>query len=127
MLDDRIQTVRSRSGEESRSDCIRKTVKFPTKIMVWGTNSIHGTRRLFIVEGTMNAKKYIEVLSSRLKPQIHEWFGGNPCVFQQDSAPCHTAKKAHEWMKKNHSTLLPWPGNSPDNESYRKFMGCFER
>ena len=83
--------------------------------MVWGANSIHGTSSLFIVQGrpTMNAKKYIEVLSSRLKPQIHERFGGNPCIFQQDSAACHSAKKLHEWMKKNHFKLLPRSGNSP--------------
>ena len=74
MLDDRIQTVRRSSGEESRSDCIHKTAEFPTRIMVWGAISIHGTNRLFIVQGTMNAKKYIEELSSRLKPQIHERF-----------------------------------------------------
>ena len=62
----------------------------------------------------MNAKKYIEVPSSRLKPQIHVWFEGNPCIFHQDSAPCHTAKKVHEWMIKNHLKLPLWPGNSPD-------------
>ena len=70
VLNDRIQTVRSRN-EESRSDRISQTVKFPTKIMVWGDNSIHGTSRLLIVQGTKNAKKYIDVLRSRLKPQIH--------------------------------------------------------
>ena len=80
--------------------------------MVWGAYSIHGASRLFIVQGTMDAKEYIEVLSSPLKPQIHEWFGGNPCIFQLDSAPCHTAKKVQEWMKKNHLKVLPWPGNS---------------
>jgi len=82
--------------------------------MVWGAISIHGTSRLCIVEGTMNAKKYIEVLSTRLKPQIHEWFGGSQCIFQQDSAPCHTTKKVHDWMKNNGVKLLPWPDNSPD-------------
>ena len=61
----------------------------------------------------MNAKKYIEVLSSRLKLQIHEWLGDNPCLFQQYSVPCHTGKKVHDWMKKNHFKLPPWPGNSP--------------
>ena len=77
MLDDRIYTVRRRSGEESWSDCIPKTVKCPTKIMVWGAISIGDTSRLFIVQGTMNAKKYIKVLSSCLKPQIHEWLEVN--------------------------------------------------
>ena len=51
VLNKRIQTLRRRRGEESWSDRIRK-------IMVWGAISIHGTSRLFIVERTMNAKKY---------------------------------------------------------------------
>ena len=62
----------------------------------------------------MKAKKYIEVISSRLVPLFHEWFGGNPCIFQQDSALYHTATKVHDWKKKNHFNLQPWPGNLPD-------------
>jgi len=42
--------------EKYRPDCIRKTVKCSTKIMVWGDISMHGISGLFIVEGTMNEK-----------------------------------------------------------------------
>ena len=56
MVDDRIQTVRRRN-EESRSDCILQTVKFSTKAMVWGANSINGTSKLLIVQGSKNYKK----------------------------------------------------------------------
>ena len=44
----------------------------------------------------LNGKKYIKVLSSRLKPQIHESFRGNPCILQQDSAPCHIANEVYD-------------------------------
>ena len=76
--------------------------------MVWGAIFINGASRLFIVEGTMNAVKYIETLNSHLKPRDKLY------IFQQDSAPCHTARKVHDWMNNNYIKLLPWPSNLPD-------------
>ena len=35
-------------------------------------------------------------------------------IFQQDGAPCHTAKVCQAWFKNNNVRLLSWPGNSPD-------------
>ena len=114
VLDDRVQTVRRRPGEEFLPECLKKTVKFPTKIMVWGAISVHGTSRLHIVEGNMNQVKYIEVLKGRLLPQIREWYGQESWIFQQDSAPCHTGKSVKAWFAQNGVQVLPWPGNSPD-------------
>ena len=73
ILDDRVQTVCRRKGEEFDPQCLKKTVKFPQKIMIWGAISVHGTSRLHIVSGTMNAQKYISVLRIRLLPQIKDW------------------------------------------------------
>ena len=78
VLDDCVQTVRRRPGEEFLPECLKKTVKFSAKIMVWGAISVHGTSRLHIVEGNMNQVKYIEVLKGRLLPQIKEWYGEQP-------------------------------------------------
>lgn len=114
VLDDRVQSVRRRPGEEFLPECLVKTVKFPQKIMVWGAISVHGTSRLNIVEGTMNQVKYIEVLRGRLLPQVKEWYGNRPWIFQQDSAPCHTAKSVKKWCQEHRVRLLPWAGNSPD-------------
>ncbi len=52
-----------------------------------------GTSRWHIVEGTINQNKYIKVIESRLVAQIKGWYGNDPWIFQQDSVPCHTAKK----------------------------------
>ena len=35
-------------------------------------------------------------------------------IFQQDLAPCHTAKKREKVLEDNHIKVPDWPGNSPD-------------
>ena len=82
VLNDRVQTVRRRSGEDFLPDCSKKTVKFPAKIMVWGAISVYGTCRSHIVKGTMNQIKYIEVLEERLLPQLNDWFPDKNYIFQ---------------------------------------------
>ena len=64
----------------------------------------------------MRQDQYQKVLKTRLLPQIREWFGARTgeVIFQQDSAPCHTAKKVKEFIKKEGLRLLDWPGNSAD-------------
>ncbi|GFY07122.1 uncharacterized protein TNCV_4903641 [Trichonephila clavipes] len=44
--------VRRRSHEEFSPQCLKPTVKYPTKVMVWGCMSSHGVGRLHIVSGT---------------------------------------------------------------------------
>ena len=35
-------------------------------------------------------------------------------IFQQDSAPCHTANIVKEWFKDNDVPVMQWPAQSPD-------------
>ena len=69
--------------------------------MVWGAISVHGVSLLHIVEGTMCQDQYQQVLATRLLPQIREWFrdAADAVIFQQDSAPCHAAKKVKEFIQ----------------------------
>ena len=68
-----------------------QTVKHPQKVMVWGCMSIQGFGKNHIVKGTMLSNQYIEALQNSIKLQAANWFEG-PYVFQQDNAPCPTAK-----------------------------------
>lgn len=89
------------------------TMKKPPKVMIWGSFSVKGRGSLHFVPNneTVNAEKYLALLENKLKPTmaIH-----GCSIFQQDSAPAHTAKKVTKWFKDCNITLLPWPGNSPD-------------
>jgi transposase len=89
------------------------TVKHSPKVMIWGTFSASGRGCLvFVPVGrTVNAQVYLHMLEEKLERTM---IISNCTVFQQDSAPCHTAKTVKEWMRSRDITLLDWPGNSPD-------------
>ncbi|GFW37291.1 transposable element Tcb1 transposase [Trichonephila clavipes] len=48
--------------------CLKPTVKYLTKVIVWGCMSSHGVGRLHIVSGTVKAMDYIEILQNKLLP-----------------------------------------------------------
>ena len=61
---------------------------------------------------------YIEdMLEHALEPCATKQFEGRHWVFQQDSAPAHSAKTTQNWLKDNFSdTISPleWPASTPD-------------
>jgi len=108
--------VRRRPGEECLPACLTPTMKHPLGVMVWGCMAWNGVGRLQVIDGIMNSKKYIrDVLQPKLLPSARSLFGeGVPFLFQQDGAPCHTARVCMKWLSDNGVEVLPWPGNSPD-------------
>ncbi|GFT62109.1 transposable element Tcb2 transposase [Trichonephila clavipes] len=58
ILQNKTQFVRRRDGEKFHSDCVVRTVKHPTKIMIWSVISGKGTGRLDVVKGMMRQDKY---------------------------------------------------------------------
>ena len=51
---------------------------------VWGNISWKGVGRLVLVDGTLNADGYIELLEENLLPSIREMGLGDRWIFQQD-------------------------------------------
>lgn len=112
--DNQSRVIRTKA-EVFHNDCLKKKVKFPASVMIWGSMSAKGIGKLHFVEGIMNADKYIYVLKNNLKPQIEEMrLNDIECIFQQDGAACHTAKKVKAWMIENNISLLKWTSSSPD-------------
>ncbi|GFT87102.1 transposable element Tcb1 transposase [Trichonephila clavipes] len=85
--------VRRRTHEEFSPQCLKPTVKYPTKVMVWGCMSSHGVGRLHIVSGTVKAMDYFEILQNKLLPTAKNLFGNQSWIFHDDNAPCHRAKQ----------------------------------
>ncbi len=74
-----------------KHQCYQCSVQKPASLMVWGCISAYGMGSLHVLEGTMNAERYIKVLEQHMLPSRRRLFQGRPCVFQQDNAKPHTA------------------------------------
>ncbi len=70
--------------EGDLSACYQRSVQKPPSLMVWGCITAYGVGNLHVLEGTMNAERYIKVLEQHMLPS--RWR-----VFQQDNAKPHTA------------------------------------
>ncbi|GFV98526.1 transposable element Tcb1 transposase [Trichonephila clavipes] len=106
--------VRRRTHEEFSPQCLKPTVKYPTKVMVWGCMPSHGIGRLHIVSGTVKAMDYIEILQNKLLPTARDLLGNQSWIFQDDNAPCHRAKVVQKWLKDRTMNRMNWPGQSLD-------------
>ena len=106
--------VRRRVGEELLPECIHQTVKFGGgNVMVWGCISCDGVGPIVKVEGRMNGKDYIKLLSNSLLPYMRSM--GPEYIFMDDNAPCHRAHAVSQWMaSKNIKRMEVWPPQSPD-------------
>lgn len=104
-------------------DYIKHTfkTKHPSQVMVFALVASDGKKMplCFIEKGEkVNSNAYIQILENDVKPWIDSNYRPeDSVVFTQDGAPCHTAKKTQDWLKKNVQNFWPkdmWPPNSPD-------------
>ncbi|GFW89177.1 transposable element Tcb1 transposase [Trichonephila clavipes] len=73
--------VRRRTHEDISPQCLKPTVKYPTKVMVWGCMSSHGVGRFHIVSGTVKAMDYIKILQNTLLPTARDLLGNQSWIF----------------------------------------------
>lgn len=111
--DHRKRVIRNKT-ETFHKDCIKRIVKFPKGIMVWGCMSAGGMGSLKFIDGTVNADKYQQILENTLLPSITKLFPNRDCIYQQDGASCHTAKSTKKWFGDHNVRVLSWPASSPD-------------
>lgn len=112
--DSRSRVIRQKH-ETYHADCLKRKVKFPASVMVWGSMSARGVGKLHFINGIVNSDKYIDILENSLLPTLEESrIAGNEFIFQQDGAACHTSKKSTKWLSENEIPLLKWVSSSPD-------------
>lgn len=87
--------------EAYHRDCLKRTVKFPASVMIWGCMSANGVGRLCFIENTVNAAKYISILEENLLPSIESLSSFGDYIFQQDGAPAYIAKLMKKWLSEN--------------------------
>ncbi|GFY34936.1 uncharacterized protein TNCV_155091 [Trichonephila clavipes] len=69
----KTQFVRRRDGEKLHSDCVVRTVKHPTKIMIWSVISSKGTGRLDVVKA-----RSIKAFLAEQNIPLLDWPGNSP-------------------------------------------------
>ncbi len=87
--------------------CHQRSAQKPAFLMVWGCISVYGMGSLHVLEGTMNAERYIKVLEQHMLPSRRR-------VFHQDKAKPHTAAITTAWLCSRRVRVLNWPACSPD-------------
>eukprot|EP00697_Spironema_sp_BW2_P015468 gnl/Spiro4/6331_TR3259_c0_g1_i1.p1 gnl/Spiro4/6331_TR3259_c0_g1~~gnl/Spiro4/6331_TR3259_c0_g1_i1.p1 ORF type:complete len:232 (-),score=53.65 gnl/Spiro4/6331_TR3259_c0_g1_i1:111-806(-) len=102
------------------NDCARFrscTTKDTSKVHVWGGIHHHFATPLIIINGTMNANIYMEMLYKHIFPYVRTMVArGHDVVFQQDGSAVHRAHAVILWFKAMKSWLrtVAWPAQSPD-------------
>ncbi len=75
--------------------CYQRSVQKPASLVVWGCISAYGMGSLHVLEGTMNAERYIKVYKGK------------------DNAKPHTAVIT-TWLRSRRVRVLNWLACSPD-------------
>ncbi len=83
------------------------SVQKPASLIVWGCISAYGMGSLHVLEGTMNAERYIKVLEQQT-------LSSRRCAFQQDNAKLYTAAITTAWLCSRRVWVLNWPACSLD-------------
>lgn len=91
--------VRRNAGEEWDTPCIAPPVGRRLDLMIWGCIAYNGVGTLCVVDGNINAQKYIEIIDSHLWPVFAAHFPSNDYLFQDDNAPVQRARSVKEFME----------------------------
>jgi hypothetical protein len=61
--------------------------------------------------GRITAREYMDRLGNQVRPMIQTLFLNNDAVYQDDSAPIHTAGTVQSWFEEHEGELQhrPWP------------------
>jgi transposase len=103
-----------RAGEDNPAASVASG-KFPPSVMIFAVIGMGYKSDLLMVEGTIDAERYIQNLDSlgfiATLDRMHGPFGW---IFQQDGAPSHTSQVALDWLEESVDVIVDWPANSPD-------------
>ncbi|GBO34810.1 Transposable element Tc1 transposase [Araneus ventricosus] len=98
-------------------------------IMLWGEFSWAALGSVVVVEQTMKAANYLNIIADQLHLYMAFVFPIRNGIFQQDNAPCHEARIVLELFEEDTDEfhLMSWPPNSPDLNPMEHIWDVMER
>ena len=96
-MDNRVLIWR-RPGKERTPPCLNQGRDVHVSLMIWGCIAYECVGTLTVVDGNINAQKYIEVIDNFV---IARHFPDDNYVFQEDNAPMHRARVVKKYMERN--------------------------
>ena len=104
-----------RAGEEWNPACPNTPPRMKSGILICECISYNGVGTLALIEESLNANGYQDILESSLWPVVAKYFSSSNFIFQDDNAPVHRAHSTIEYNKlRNKIKSLSWPAQSPD-------------
>jgi len=95
---------------------VRRTVKHPPKIHVWGCFNESGFGEIYLFSENLNGTLLTKIYQKALLPSVNKLIE-NPesgWVLQEDNDPKHKSKIATKWRLDNGVDRLKWASASPD-------------
>ena len=109
--DGRVRVWRRR-GERFADACVIQQDRWGGgSVMVWGGIHQRGRTNLIVLNGNLNARRYIDEV---LLPEVVPYVRRHNLSLQQDNARPHSARLTTTFLQQQNVATLPWPPYSPD-------------
>ena len=109
-----IVYVRHGKNEKYKIHCTRPTAQGGGGgLMVWAFMTAKGPGPIVCVDGHVNAKKYIDILTNVVESFMNDNMPISS-MFQHDNVPCHKEKTVCAKIEEMGLEVLPWPVQSSD-------------
>ena len=95
---------------------VRRTVKHPPKIHVWGCFGASGFGKIYLFSENLNGALMTVIYNKALLPSVDKLIEDpeSGWLLQEDNDPKHRSKIAKKWRGDNKVDRLTWPSMSPD-------------
>ncbi len=116
-----------KGGEAHSPSCLKSSVKFPQSVMIWGAMSSAGVGPLCFLKTNVTAPVYQDILEHFMLSS-DQLFKDADLIFQQDTAPAHTAKRTKSWLNDHGVGVLDWPASKLNRpEPHKNLWGIVKR
>lgn len=103
-----------RVREEWMPCCLSQPPTPKFSLMVWGCITFNGVGTITVIDGIVNAQRYIDILEAHLWPVVVRHFPEDNYIYQDDNAPVHRARIVQDYKRENNIHSMVWPAQSPD-------------